>query len=143
MTDAAFLASQAAAEGRLSTIINGSEIRELISSTATTNLMATKDEGCKTREVLGAQIWGLEKETLKGFATTQYEALKNKCELEAKLAECCCKLEMEHANTRALILAEGNKRCESENANLRMELLLRKCGGSSNGNGQGNGNGNS
>ena len=157
VTDSAFLASQSAAEGRLTTVINGAEIRELINSTAVTNLIATKDEGCKTREQEASHFAALslqacenkndlEKELLKGFHTTQLEAQKNACELAAKIAECCCEqklLTIQQSNdTRTLILAESTKRCESENANLRMELLLRKCGGNS-GNGNGNGNGNS
>jgi hypothetical protein len=168
ISDARSSVERTSAENRLATAIAAGEIRELIGKTGFDNLVAVKDngfavreEGCKTRETVlidgcktreqEAEHFSklqyqaeknkndIEKEMLKGFHTTQLEAQKNACELAAKLAECCCKLEMEHFTTRALILAEGTKRLESENSNLRMELLLKKCGNSGNGN-PGNGN---
>ncbi|MGL5113598.1 MAG: hypothetical protein ACRC6O_13275 [Flavobacterium sp.] len=151
ISDARSESSRGDAEGRLQTAIISGEIRELVNTTAASNLIAIKDngfsireEGCKTREKicdtehnLTKQIFSLEKETLKGFHQTQLEALKNKCDLEAKLAECCCELKAlslsENNATRALILSEGQKVLAAENSNLKLELLLKN-------NSKGNGN---
>lgn len=144
-------------ENRIQTAIASGEIRELINTTATTNLLAIKDnlhaidkEGCRTREVVFAESCktreqeaehfaklqyqaeknknDIEKEMLKGFAATQLEALKNKCELESKLAECCCELKEDGAATRALILSENTKRLETELQEARLKAAIAGLG---------------
>lgn len=124
-----------AGESRLASAISSSEMRELINATSTANLVAIKengftirDEACKTREILAKQIWDLEKETLKGFHATQLEAQKNEAKLSAQLAKCCCENEIltlkQGTETRALILAESARKCETENVELRTRLMI-------------------
>lgn len=146
VSDARSSVERTSAENRLQMAIASGEIRELIGTTSTVNLLAIKDnlaaikeescknvmetikQGCETREVVKDKFYELNTEMLKGFANTQLEALKNKCDLEAKIAECCCEqkaLTISESNaTRALILAEGQRRLESENADLRLKVLL-------------------
>mgnify|MGYP001603128974 CR=1 FL=1 len=131
-------------EGRLATAIAAGEIRELITANSSINLLAIKDngfavreegcktrervleEGCKTREKSAEQYAALQLEAAKNFAAVQLKACEDRAALAAQIAECCCEQKQEAAATRALILAEGQKRCEAENANLRLELLLSK-----------------
>lgn len=130
-----------AGESRLATAISNGEIRELINlrssesqSSIKDNLIeilkegcktreVVKDEACKTREVLGAKLWDLEKETLKGFATTQLEALKNKAELAAQLAKCCCENELLQKETQSLILKQTTDRTKDELLEARFKIL--------------------
>jgi len=129
-------------DGKLNAAIIADRITEVVNRTGVTNLLAIKDtqntvekEGGRTREVLGAQINLLERETLKGFAESQYKALENKCALEAQaaankaelaaqIAECCCEARADAAATRALILAENARKTEQEAQDLRMQLLI-------------------
>ncbi len=139
-------------ENRLATQVIAGELRQSINDTSRDNLIAIKDngfaireEGCKTREVVFSESCKTREEILKGFHQTQLEALKNKCELDARILsescetralieKCCCEQKEQAAVTRALILSEGQKRLETENADLRLKLVLRdSCGGNGNG----------
>ncbi len=64
------------------------------------------------------------------FAAQQLEAAKNKCELEAKIAECCCETKMLFAQQAASILADGQKTRDvlfgNETQNLRDAVLAEK-----------------
>lgn len=142
-------------EARLQTAIASGEIRELINTTATTNLLAIKDnlhaidkEGCKTREVVFTESCktreqeadhfaklqyqaeknknDIEKEMLKGFHQTQLEALKNKCDLEKQIAEICCCVEKDGNVTRGLIAAETAARQAAQIQRQEMEILILK-----------------
>ncbi len=112
---------KAISDAALAAALSAGEVRELINKTAYDGLVAAKDngfaireEGCKTRE-----------EVIKGNAVLALQACKDNAELAKQIAEICCCVDKSAAETRALILAEGAKRLESENANLRMELLLK------------------
>jgi len=61
----------------------------------------------------------------------ELQACKDKADLAKQLVDCCCELEHLNAATRALILSTDTKRIESENANLRQEILLSKINGNS------------
>ena len=133
-------------ESRLSMALASGEIRELINTTAASNLMAIKDngfaireEGCKTREVVNDRFYTLNTEMLKGFAASQLEALRNKCDLEKQIAEICCCVEKDGNVTRSLVLAENTKRLESELQEARLKAAIAGLGTCSNGNGNGNG----
>lgn len=74
-------------------------------------------------------------ELLKGFHATQLEALKNKCDLEAKLAACCCELEgkidAQGSMTRELILAQAAAAKDTAIADLKLQVAIL---GNNNGN---------
>lgn len=132
------LASQLS-EARLAMAIADGLIRKDIADSSRDNLIAIKDngfaireEGSRTREKLcevehnlEKSIFAVEKETLKGFHQTQLEALKNKCELEAKIDAICCCVDKDGAATRALIEANANKVLERENSDLRWKIALQ------------------
>lgn len=121
-----------AGESRLASAINSSEIRELISERATTNLVAIKDngflireEGCKTRERVLEESYRTRERSDDHFAKLLLEAEKTKAAILLELCKCCDEQSKEAAATRALILSEGQKRLETENQRLQFELLLK------------------
>lgn len=129
VTDAAVAGINATSLANVSIIKAITDSATASAVAATASAIAAKDtqiqiseDGCKTRDQAAAHFAALQKDMF----DAKYEALRNKCELEAKLAECCCELKSEHAATRALVLSEGSKRIEAENADLRMQLLLSK-----------------
>lgn len=85
-------------------------------------LLAVFKDGCETREKAAAN-----------FAALQLQACEDKHALSAQIAECCCEQKAltisENNATRALIFSEGQRRLESENANLRLELALKNNSG--------------
>ncbi len=112
---------KALSDSALAAALTASETRELINTTAYATALGLKDngfaireEGCKTRE-----------EVIKGNAALALQACKDNAELARQIAEVCCCVDKSASETRALILSEGAKRLESENTNLRMELLLK------------------
>lgn len=86
-------------------------------------------ESCKTRE-----------KTAEQYSSLQLQICKDHAKLAAKIAECCCEQKQLHAETKALVLAMDAKRTETDNANLRQELMIAKLSQRGNGNGNGNSN---
>lgn len=80
-------------------------------------------ESCRTRE-----------KSSDHHAAIQLQMCKDHAALAAQIAECCCEQKQLHAETRALILSTDTKRVESDNANLRQELMLAKLAPRGNGN---------
>lgn len=121
------------AENRVQTLVAAERISENVNRTTLANLLAIKEtqrdvdkENAKTREILGQKMWDLEKETLKGFAATQLEALKNKCEIESKIAECCDEQKREAEKTRELIRAERTRELEDRLRDCKVELEISR-----------------
>lgn len=112
--------TKAVTDANLASGLGFGEIRNQASVNASAAAIAHKDieisiyrDGCSTREKSAEQ-----------FAALQLQSCKEHADLAAKLAECCCELKEQNAETRALILSTDVKRIESDNANLRQELLL-------------------
>lgn len=126
VTDNAVAINKAISDSALSNALSAAEIRELISTTANSNLIATKDAYASVLLQFEKGKNETDREILKGFAATQYKALEDKAELQRQISECCCEMKTESDRTRALILSENSKRLETEVADLRMKVLLSK-----------------
>lgn len=141
ISDARSAVERANGESRLSMAIASGEIRELINTTSTTNLIAIKEngyavreEGCKTRETVLVDGSKTREKSAEQFAALQLQACKDAAALAAQIAECCCEQKQEAAATRALILAEGQKRTEDALRNAQQDILLLKLSNSKPGN---------
>lgn len=92
------------------------EVRERISDSAKDAAIAAKDiELSVTREAYQTR-----EQSFKQFA----DLTKQNCDIEAKIAACCAENAKLHCETLRAIAASDTKRVETENANLRQELLL-------------------
>lgn len=126
---------KAITDSALANALSAAEIRELINTTSTANLVATKDEGCKSRELILIEGHKTREKETEHFAALQLQACKdtaavlleserNKAALAAQIAACCCKQEQEASATRALILSESNRVLERETTDLRTRLMI-------------------
>lgn len=70
----------------------------------------------------------------KTAAASQLEALRNRSDVLAAIAACCCELKEGQANTNALILSTDASRVKDDLAQCRAELLARQFAGNGNGN---------
>lgn len=61
----------------------------------------------------------------KSFEGIQFEALRNRCDILTKLAECCCEIKEGQAATNALIRETESNRIKDDLAQCRAELLAR------------------
>ncbi len=122
---------KAISDASLANALAFGEVRNNIAEQATATALAAKDiqiaifkDGSHTREETQEAICDLAKDTAKGFADAALKACEDRAALAAQIAECCCEqklLTIQQGNdTRALILAEGQKRLEAENADLRI-----------------------
>ena len=140
---AAVATQKAISDAALSNALSFGAVNSLVSTIGTANAIAAKDiqisiaqDGNVTRSHEAAHFAALQldiyktseatqKELLKGFALTDYRALEHKAALEAKIDKICCCIERDGEKTRAEIAAQDVRRIASENADLRMQVLLK------------------
>lgn len=108
--------------GREVTLVEGAKTREREDA----HFAKLELQACANKNDIEKTIFGLEKTTLLRFADVEYKALENKTSLAAQIAECCCEQKQEAAQTRALILAQGEKALASKVAHLEMILAVNK-----------------